>query len=34
MRMEPALEAASTAVALLGYAGEQLDSVAKAGPKR
>ncbi|CAL5220409.1 g2420 [Coccomyxa viridis] len=32
-RMEPALEAASAAVALLGYAGEQLDKLASAGHK-
>lgn len=32
--MEPALEAASTAVALLGYAEEQLDKMAKTGHKR
>ena len=32
--MEPALEAAGAAVALLGYAGEQLDKVAKTGHKR
>ena len=32
--MEQALEAADAAVAVLGYAGEQLDSVAKTGLKR
>ena len=32
--MEHALEAADAAVAVLGYAGEQLDSVAKTGLKR
>ena len=32
--MEQALEAADAAMAVLGYAGEQLDSVAKTGLKR
>ena len=32
--MEQALEAASSAVAALGYAGEKLDVIAKSGHKR